>query len=240
MKPTLVLLPGLSGTSSLIQWITPLLEPHYELCLVELPTSITNRGQNYDSLCQYIEQAYFAKLPESTPIWVLGESFSGPIAITLAKRHPKRVLGIILAATFATCPNNLAKQFQKLLFMLLPFRLGREKAAALFLAGTGWLTAAPAMKHEITIALNSTPVPTLAERLRTVFTCDLSNLFPLKQPVLYLQAKHDWIVHSHALHTIQALQPHLKHQSLNAPHLILQFNAQESAKAIHHFIRSND
>lgn len=222
-----------------MQWIAPLLKPHYELCLAELPTSTTKGDQNYESLCQHIEQTYLAKLSDSTPIWVLGESFSGPIAIMLAKRHPKRVLGIILAATFATCPNNLARQCQKLLFTLLPLRLGREKAAAIFLAGTKWLTASPTMRHEITLALNSSPAPTLAERLRTVFTCDLSPLFPLEQPVLYLQAKHDWIVYSHALQTIQALQPHLKHQCLNAPHLILQFNAPESAKAIHHLIRSH-
>lgn len=240
MKPTLILLPGLSGTSTLMQWITPLLAPHYELCLAELPASTNKGDQNYQTLCQHIEQTYLTKYSETTSIWILAESFSGPIAIMLAKRHPENIHGIILAATFATCPNNLAKQLQKLLFTLLPLRLGRKKAAPIFLAGTKWLTASQTMKHQIKLALSNTPVPTLIERLHTVFTCDLSHLFPLKQPVLYLQAKHDWIVYSHALRTIQALQPHLKHQRFNAPHLILQFNASESAKAIHHFIKTHD
>ncbi|MGL4667619.1 MAG: alpha/beta fold hydrolase [Saezia sp.] len=238
MKPTILMLPGLSGTSTLMQWLAPYLEERYQLVLAELPVSISHKDQTYDILCNHIEDTYFNQLT-SSQCWVLGESFSGPLAIMLAKRHPKKISGVILAATFITCPNQLAKKLQKLLFALLPIHFGREKMGALFLAGTDLFQASPIIKRELSLALSATPTQTLIERLSTVITCDLRPLFPLAQPALYLQAKRDWIVQNQALKTIQIAQPNLKSICLDAPHLILQFKPQESASAIEQFILEN-
>lgn len=221
-----------------MQWLLPHLEKYYVLCLTELPVSQSHGDQNYETLCNYLEDNYLTKLTNPT-CWVLGESFSGPLAVMLAKRNPQKIAGVILAASFITCPNKLAKKLQNLLFALLPIRLGREKIGALFLAGTDIFQISPIVRKEITLALNVTPIATLRERLATAIKCDLRPLFPLTQPTLYLQAKRDWIVCDYALQTIQALQPNLKHLCLNAPHLILQTKPQEAAFAIQQFITEN-
>ena len=221
-----------------MQWIAPYLKDHCELCLVELPVSVVHNDQSYEILCDYIEHRYLNLLASKT-CWVLGESFSGPIAVLLAKRHPQKIVGVILAASFITCPHALAKKLKKLLFALLPVRFGRERMGAFFLIGRDVFRKSSVFKKEIIQALSSAPTPTLIERFSTAMECDLRPVFPLVQPVLYLQAKRDWIVLSNALKTIQAQQPDLKHVTLDAPHLILQIKPQESALAIQQFITDN-
>jgi len=41
------------------------------------------------------------------PAYICGESFGGPIALTLARRYPSRVRGLILVSTFARYPGRL-------------------------------------------------------------------------------------------------------------------------------------
>ncbi|MGQ0798894.1 MAG: serine aminopeptidase domain-containing protein [Pseudomarimonas sp.] len=43
-------------------------------------------------------------LPRSEPYFLLGESFGGPLAIALAARQPRGLLGLVLCASFARYP----------------------------------------------------------------------------------------------------------------------------------------
>ncbi len=47
------------------------------------------------------------KLPQSEPIVILAESFSGPVALELAARGLKNLKGVVLCATFARSPHPL-------------------------------------------------------------------------------------------------------------------------------------
>ena len=241
MKPVLILLPGLSGTSKLMKWIVPYLEDCFSLRLVDLPESQNAGDQNYETLASYVYETYLSK--EKNGCWVLGESFSGPIAIKLAKQYPKSIAGIILAATFASTPNRFVRYFQKLLLpFLLPIlscRFTRQWGGLLFLCAWQAFQLSANMRNIILQELGCTPTKTIKERLKTVMTCDVRSCLPLAQPVLYLKAKHDWLVHKQASEILQSLQPSIQIHSFDSPHLLLQFQPQEAAQAIQVFIIQN-
>jgi pimeloyl-[acyl-carrier protein] methyl ester esterase len=97
---TLVLLPGLDGTDvffrplleSLPEWITPM--------VVQFPTAGANE---YSDLLRLVRSA----LAESTSCYVLGWSFSGPLALMLAAAEPAKVRGVILVSSFVRPPRPI-------------------------------------------------------------------------------------------------------------------------------------
>ena len=100
MKPaeTLVVLPGLDGTEVFFRpflgllpdWICPL--------VVCYPPTGTD---DYDDLLRLVRE----KVAGLSPYFVLGSSFSGPLAVMLAAAEPERVRGVILSATFLRTPR---------------------------------------------------------------------------------------------------------------------------------------
>src|SRR5262245_16901579 len=96
--PTLVLLPGLDGTGDFFQ---PLLEALGDSVRSSVVSYPIDGGYDY-ATCLALTRA---KLPADGPFVVLGESFSGPIAITLAAQGLPGLAGIVLASTFARNPR---------------------------------------------------------------------------------------------------------------------------------------
>src|ERR1700678_1597011 len=95
--PTLVLLPGLDGTGKLFSEFVKSLGPGVDSRIVAYPK---DRALGYDEL----ETLVLAALPRDQRFILLGESFSGPIAIRIAARAPAGLLGVILCGTFAKNP----------------------------------------------------------------------------------------------------------------------------------------
>jgi pimeloyl-ACP methyl ester carboxylesterase len=100
--PTLVLLPGLDGTESFLRPLIEALSPSCKTTTVCYPES---GASDYSEALQFVRSAT-AGLKE---FFVLGLSFSGPLAVKLASEEPTRVKGLILAGTFLRAPRrNLA------------------------------------------------------------------------------------------------------------------------------------
>ena len=96
---TLVLFPGLDGTEVFLR---PLMD--------RLPATISPRAFEYPEGGPYTYGALLdlvrrelAGLPQYV---VLASSFSGPLAVMLATAEPRKVCGVILAATFASPPSR--------------------------------------------------------------------------------------------------------------------------------------
>ena len=64
-----------------------------------LPGSSANYTQH--------EEVARRELPKDRPFVLLGESFSGPVAVSIAASAPPNLLGVILCVSFATCPHRL-------------------------------------------------------------------------------------------------------------------------------------
>src|SRR4051812_32963307 len=102
MTVSLVLLPGLDGTGSLFQSLLRELPADVEPIVLSYPARDV---LDYSALTQLVLRS----LPTARPFVLLGESFSGPVAVLTAAAQPKGLLGVILCASFVSAPRPLAK-----------------------------------------------------------------------------------------------------------------------------------
>src|SRR5262249_39465514 len=91
-------LPGLDGTEVFLRPLVAALSPAIHPVVVTYPTV---GAEEYRDVLQVIRSA----TNEFPSFYVLGLSFSGPLAMMLAAEEPKRVKGVILAATFVQAPR---------------------------------------------------------------------------------------------------------------------------------------
>jgi pimeloyl-ACP methyl ester carboxylesterase len=100
---TSVLLPGMDGTGVLFADFVASLPPEFKPLVVAYPN---------DPKLGYPELEVLARaaLPRDQRFILLGESFSGPVAISIAASNPPGLLGLILCCTFARSPHPLLAQ----------------------------------------------------------------------------------------------------------------------------------
>lgn len=104
MPITLLLLPGLDGTGVLFERFVEALPDDIDAHVLSYPG---DHPMSYADLLGYIRD----RLPAGkTRFAVLGESFSGPLALELALVEP-RVNAVILCASFVTKPVRYVPQF---------------------------------------------------------------------------------------------------------------------------------
>jgi pimeloyl-ACP methyl ester carboxylesterase len=94
--PVLVLLPGMDGTGLLFEPFLKALKG-FEPLVLRYPRGLTD----YADCVAYAR----ARLPKERPFLLLGESFSGPVAIALAAERPAGLRGLVLCSTFARNPR---------------------------------------------------------------------------------------------------------------------------------------
>src|SRR5579859_1384445 len=109
--PLLLLLPGLDGTGKLFAAFLRALGPGVESRVVEYSP---DEPLGYEEL----ELRVRAALPRDRPFVLLGESFSGPIAMRIAAYPPPELAGVILCGTFARNPYPLLAWAGPLAFLL--------------------------------------------------------------------------------------------------------------------------
>jgi pimeloyl-ACP methyl ester carboxylesterase len=228
--PTLVLLPGLDGTGDFFQ---PLLE--------SLGMQVRTRVVRYplDGGCDYATCMELARaaLPTDEPYVLLGESFSGPIAIELAAQAPTGLVGIILCASFA-CNPRPRLSFIRPLLPYLPLHGSRSSVAiSRFLVLGCWIT--PAIRELHLKILTLVPATTLRARILAVADCDArAALERVRLPILCLSAKHDRLIPRSATRVIQKHSVTARVVVLDAPHCLLQCVPDEAVRQIRQFMRT--
>ncbi|HEY4080988.1 MAG TPA: alpha/beta fold hydrolase [Burkholderiaceae bacterium] len=226
---TLVLLPGMDGTGRLFDAFVAELSPEIKVRVVSYPV---------DQPDGYAELIAFARkeLPAGEPYFILGESFSGPIAIALAAETPAQLKGLILCCTFARCPRPRLSALSPLLSVMplswTPVSLmGRPLLGRFFTSALASALAA-AIKPVSSVALRA--------RLRAVASVDVSSLLAtVTVPILCLRASQDGLVPASAAAQIAALNPRCHEVALDGPHFLLQANPKEAAQAVSAFIQNN-
>lgn len=227
-KPTLVLLPGMDGTGLLFQ---PFIEAMAATGDVTVYPVIypTRDALGYAALTELA----FSALPPTGPLVILGESFSGPIAVALAARCADRVRGLILCCSFVRNPRPRWLWISLLLRAPLPAPPVALIARALF-----GRHATAGVRTRLAQALDSVTPSVLRSRLVAVASVDASaTLAAMRTPLLYLRAHEDQLVPPSALAWVKHLRPDARVAEFDAPHALLQTCPVEVAEAVTAFVR---
>lgn len=227
-KHTLILLPGLDGTGDLFEPFIAALGSEVNVKVVRYPVA---EALGYQDLEVLVRQA----LPVSEPFVLLGESFSGPIAISIAAEPPPNLVATILCCTFISNPQPRLAAFR----WLLPLANPRFAPLAVI--------SSLLMGKYATVALRSTLASTLAKVSTAVFLARLGAIFSVnvaaklakvQVPVMYLQALQDRLIPAQESTKVLKAYPIAHVVKLEGPHFLLQVCPKQAANEVCSFLSS--
>lgn len=161
---TLVLLPGLDGSGKLFAPFVEALEPGLDVKVIRYPD---DASLGYLALEAFVRSS----LPVAQPFVLLGESFSGPIAISIAARPPANLLGAVLCCTFASNPRPRLSSFQLLLPLVshrtVPLAVSSSVLLGRYSTGT--------LRNVLLRVLDTLSPQLLRARLREVIHVDVTD-----------------------------------------------------------------
>ena len=217
----IILLPGLPGTEGLLQ-------PFIQACPDDFSPRVlaypTDEILSYEKLVDYVAD----DLPDDEPYLLLGESFSGPVALRIAQRRPDGLRGVVMVGSFVAPPVPPILRF-------LPWRLIFEIASPLYklrkvLARSG--RDAGTLEH-IRQEITKVKPAVLASRMIAILTVDaVAALKDCPVPILYIAGDHDPLVREGSVRQIKSTRPDVAVTTVNAPHWILQVAPREAWQAI--------
>ena len=218
------LLPGLDGTGKLFEtfearrpnWANPI-AVSYE--------------REPDNSYPYLTEYASSQIDSEKHRIIVGESFSGPIAVNLAYENSENLLGLVLSASFISTPSVLSripvpKAMLQAAIAIAPHR---------FLAETLLLNGCPdrALLEKVIAVTQSLDPNVIAERVAAARGADVSvAMSAVECPVLYLQGRHDRVVPPSAAEEVLSLNGRAEISELDSPHMVLQCRPDESWEAI--------
>lgn len=223
----LVVLPGLDGTATLHSaFVDAVREAFDSVAIISYPD---NQVLDYVALEEFVR----ARLPSAVPFVLLGESFSGPIALSIAANAPPNLVGLVLSTTFAESPVPLLAPFAPMMKMA-PVR-------ALPLSLLSWLLLGRWATPQLEIALQNALLSVTPEVLRSraaaaLLAKALASCRAISLPVLYLRATDDRLLSRRAGRQIGATIARCTTVDIAGPHLLLQAAPLACAHAVSEFV----
>jgi pimeloyl-ACP methyl ester carboxylesterase len=219
----IVLLPGLDGTGRLFRWMSAVYAGPVPLQVVSYPAEAR---LGYRELTEYVRE-----IIGSRNVIVLGESFSGPIAVEIAASMPNQVKGLILTATFVRSPWPAW-----LVRMAARFSPGLAPRPLMHAILKGRNTD-PTLTMEIEKILTEMPPEVRSRRLLDVANADVRDrLKVVRCPILVLHGTKDWLVPRTSVVKSVKSDPNATITLFEAPHMLLQTHARAAARAIEAFV----
>jgi pimeloyl-[acyl-carrier protein] methyl ester esterase len=170
-------------------------------------------------------------LPER-PFILVGESFSGPVAISIAASSPPGLRGVVLVCSFARSP---VPRFLRWLPGTPPVWRVPDWLAARMLLGR---FSTPAYARLLGSSLRRVPPPVWRARMRAVLSVDVTaELRKVAVPILYLRASWDRVVPRAATDWVLSNAKDATVVDLDGPHFLLQARAAEAAEHVKSFMR---
>ncbi len=223
---TLVLLPGLDGTGLLFADFIEALGPTVNVIVVSYPP---DQPLSYEQL----EPLVRSFLPSDRPFYLLAESFSGPLAISIAASSPEGLLGLILSCSFARNPLPLLAPIR---FAIAAFPVAAIPVAMISFFVLGRY--ASRTHHEaLRTSLALVTPSVLRARAHAALAVDVSGLLHrIKIPTLYLRASEDRVIPKSSSVLIASLMPNVMMMEFTAPHFLLQVVPALAASTVAEFI----
>jgi pimeloyl-[acyl-carrier protein] methyl ester esterase len=223
VKPAeLLLLPGLDGTARLFDRLEECLGDRIPTRRLSYPA---DPAMGYAALADYV----IANLSDK-PTILLGESFSGPIAIDVAGRRPQDIAGVVLSSTFVRSPwpSAMLRLAAKINAHNVP-KILRRWAMMGQDANLG-------LQNEFDTVIRGLHADLIAARLREVSRVDASaGIEQITVPILALHGRHDRLVSFRRLEVLLRGKVQAACVLLDGPHMLLQVNPEQSAREIEGF-----
>lgn len=226
----LLLLPGLDGTGALFEPFLQALSPEIVPEVIRYPV---NTPLDYDAL----EALVAERLPAHGRYALLGESFSGPLALRLASRRLGDLAAVVLIASFVTNPVAFVPSFARHLVGSWFFsRRAPAWVSRHYLVGG---SATDAWVERLAATVESVDPAVMATRVRDVLAVDAREAFRCcAAPLFYVGAGSDTLVPPRVLGELRRIRPDLEHVTIEgAPHLVLQLAPEPAARAIEAFLQ---
>lgn len=220
----LILLPGMDGTGELFADFVDALPDSIEPVVIRYPENETLSYQQLEALVA-------RELPSEGDYIILGESFSGPIAISLAAKSPSGLKGVILCCTFAKNPRPLLTSLGGILpVSAIPKRI---RDSVMF----GWRK-----KYDAALSLDKIlqriSDEILNYRIREIRLCNVETLLKsIAIPVLYMRAMRDQLIPKKVADEVMGKIKNATIAELDGPHMLLQVNPSESSRVVSSFIQ---
>jgi pimeloyl-[acyl-carrier protein] methyl ester esterase len=227
--PALVLLPGLDGTGKLFAEFVKALDPGIHTVVVAYPP---DQALGYEELYALVI-GVLDKLPREQRFVLLGESFSGPLAIRIAARAPPGLDGLILSASFAANPFPWLAWARPLAAYLPVKSLPRWLRAPLM-----WGSLSPdRAPSQMERAMSGVSAAAVRRRIAALLAVDeTSALERVATPMLLLRARDDRVIPKGATRRILKILPQAELIEIDGPHLLLQTRPRECAAAVLRFL----
>lgn len=207
----LVLLPGVDGTGRLF-------EPFVQALASQVVTTVVQYSSPELSRYSDCRAAAERILPRDQPYLIVGESFSGPIAVAIAASRPPGLRGIVLAGSFVTCPSRLLSVVPALTRVMPTHRPGR--GMEFLLLGR---YATPERRLLLKQAMALVSPRAIRARVDAIARVNvIEELRRVEVPILYLRATHDRLVPRACGDEIAGLRRCVRMEEVCAPHMLLQ------------------
>jgi pimeloyl-ACP methyl ester carboxylesterase len=226
--PVLVLMPGLDGTGKLFAAFVKELSLTVECVVVTYPK---DEPMGYADLEGLVEST----LPRDRPFVLLGESFSGPLAIRIAARAPDGLVGLILSASFVKNPYPFLPRASGLVAYFPVKGLPRWLRAPLM-----WGSMSPsAATSQTERAMSGVSANVIRRRIAGLLKVnETAALRQVRVPTLVLRALRDRVISKRASQVIVENSRSARLVEIDGPHLLLQSRAAECAAAVISYLRS--
>jgi pimeloyl-ACP methyl ester carboxylesterase len=226
----LVLLPGLDGTEIFFRPLLAVLPAWVKPVVVTYPMSGAN---GYSDLLAVVLVA----IEDAKEFYVLGWSFSGPLALMLAAKAPSRIRGVILCASFVRPPLPVLSWLRFAVISPVVHIVRLARRAPLFLSGNS----TDLFRRDKAATWARVPTRILALRARTILALDAREcLRKCPRPVLYLAGSRDRVVPKRNVQEVVRESPSAKVVTIDGPHLALYTNPGAAADAIVGFMTDRE
>lgn len=198
---------------------------------VQVITYPTDRFIPQAELINYVSE----RLPEDRPLVVLGESYSGPIALSLAASSNLNIAAVVLVATFARYPSGFLKSVSRwlpiswLLHLPIPglairrYCFGQYKDPRLYAA--------------LRASIRANDPAVLARRMRDGRIVDVTPLLKnITVPCLSIRASEDRLVPAKAIDDLKQNIRKFDEVNIPGPHFILQTQPRACYEAMHQWL----
>jgi len=213
----LVVLPGMDGGSHLSRECRSQLAKDYPVRAIEYPDETLPTDELADLVLE--------RIGDLSDVVLIGESFSGPVAIEAIRRDSGRFAGLVLAFSFVRPP--VSPGWRPFVHSALFRRPPPAWAVRRWMAGPD---ASEDSVREIRAAIGQAGPAVIAGRVRTRLEVDAcASLGDVSVPVLSLRAQRDRLVDARS-----APEAHVEVDAvtIDAPHLGLHARPVASARAI--------